>query len=105
MVTASIPLEQINDRQNKPREIFKRSQQLVRWHYQWIVLHQFLAATVEKATLNEFLVGSIPPVFPQDEVFMPLEFSIAAYRFGHSQIRPGYHNPILASEARSSIPR
>jgi len=94
VVTASIPLDQINDRQNKPREIFQRSQQLVRWHYQWIVVHQFLAATVEEATLNGLLDGSIPPVFPQDEVFMPLEFSVAAYRFGHSQIRPGYQpNP------------
>jgi hypothetical protein len=26
----------------------------------------------------------------RDEVFMPLEFSVAAYRFGHSMVRPGY---------------
>jgi hypothetical protein len=25
-----------------------------------------------------------------DEPFMPVEFSVAAYRFGHSQVRPGY---------------
>jgi hypothetical protein len=26
----------------------------------------------------------------RDEPFMPLEFSVAAYRFGHSMVRPGY---------------
>src|SRR5262249_13350071 len=27
---------------------------------------------------------------PRNEAFMPVEFSVAAYRFGHSMVRPGY---------------
>jgi hypothetical protein len=28
--------------------------------------------------------------FTTEHAFMPVEFSVAAYRFGHSQVRPGY---------------
>jgi hypothetical protein len=28
--------------------------------------------------------------FQTEHAFMPVEFSVAAYRFGHSQVRPGY---------------
>ena len=34
----------------------------------------------------------------KNEPYIPVEFSVAAYRFGHSQVRPGYRvNPKLAA--------
>jgi hypothetical protein len=76
---------------------FEKIQQLVRWHYQWIVLHDFLPTVVNKETLESVLPDGGPPrleFFNEHRwkrgVFMPVEFSVAAYRFGHAMIRPLY---------------
>jgi hypothetical protein len=98
-----------------PDDVFKEAQRLVRWHYQWIVVHDFLAGHVVGAEIVEdilrtdngmgtekFKVGGAEPkdaaivrphllfYHPHKEAFMPVEFSVAAYRFGHSMIRPAY---------------
>ncbi len=70
------------------RERFDEAQRLVRWHYQWIVLNEFLARLV--GTQTAALEVEDPAFTFPGEPFMPLEFSVAAYRFGHSQLRPGY---------------
>lgn len=67
---------------------FEAAQKLVRWHYQWIVVQEFLPRICGNTNVKRMLRE------PQDWFaqgpFMPVEFSIAAYRFGHSQVRPGY---------------
>lgn len=76
---------------------FEEIQRMVRWHYQWVLLHDFLPTVVGTERVSE-VVGnggatSLPQLKffkPQKEAFMPLEFSVAAYRFGHSMIRPIY---------------
>ncbi len=84
------------------QDIFKEAQQQVRWHYQWIVLNEFLPQTIGQDRVNEILRNG--PRFykvtdrtqdslfrsPRREPLIPVEFSVAAYRFGHSQIRPSY---------------
>jgi len=76
---------------------FTAIQQIVRFHYQWIVLHDFLPRIVHSSVLDA--LKSADGKFDQDklkffhwknEPFMPVEFSVAAYRLGHSMIRPGY---------------
>ena len=72
------------------QERFEEAQRIVRWHYQWIVIKEFLARTVGKSTI-EHALEHVPFKFSDDrDAFMPVEFSVAAYRFGHSQVRPGY---------------
>lgn len=78
-------------RQNKsPREtLFEATQRLVRWHYQWIVLHEYLPAIVGQEMVNAVLARRRFYNW-RNEPFIPVEFSVAAFRFGHTQVRPGY---------------
>jgi len=74
-----------------PGAAFTEAQRLVRWHYQWIILNEFLPATVGQGLLDDVLNGVRRFYRWRDPVpFIPVEFSVAAYRFGHSQVRPGY---------------
>jgi hypothetical protein len=82
-------------------QIFKLAQRQARWHYQWIVLHEFLPLTIGQARVADIL-NKGPRFYQVDEgpdgrrarrskdPLLPIEFSVAAYRFGHSQIRPSY---------------
>jgi hypothetical protein len=64
-------------------------------HYQWMVLHEFLPAIVGQtavdAALKERRFYKVGPNANDPEPFIPLEFSGAAYRFGHSMVRDNYH--------------
>jgi hypothetical protein len=73
-----------------PTEIFNEAQENVRWHYQWIVLHEFLPLLCGDEMVNDVLKNGRKFYFWHNEPFIPVEFSVAAYRFGHSQIRPSY---------------
>lgn len=71
------------------RARFEAAQTFVRWHYQWLVLNEFLPRLVG-TQLAAATIAAPPYEFETDHAFMPVEFSVAAYRFGHSQVRPGY---------------
>jgi hypothetical protein len=78
-------------------ELFAEAQRLVRWHYQWVVVHDFLRQVAGTDMLACVLrpPGSWPRVQRRfyswtGEPFIPVEFSAAAYRFGHSMVRLSY---------------
>ncbi len=73
-----------------PTQAFAEAQRLVRWHYQWIVLHEFLPHIVGEQLVQDILKNGRKFYNWRNEPFIPVEFSVAAYRFGHSQVRPGY---------------
>ena len=68
-------------------ELFSEAQHLVRWHYQWIILNEYLPLTVGKAVVDDILQNGRKFYFWQTEPFIPIEFSVAAFRLGHSQVR------------------
>jgi hypothetical protein len=74
-------------------ELFDEARRAATWHYQWIVLHDFLPRLIGE-TLSEELLRDGPQHFLAVErdrdPFIPFEFADAAYRYGHSQIRHSY---------------
>jgi hypothetical protein len=76
----------VADREKSLR--FSEIQLLVRQHYQWIVLNQYLPAIVNSSP-DRILGSTLERGYP-DQPSIPLEFSLAAFRFGHSQVRKLY---------------
>ncbi|MGH2752117.1 MAG: peroxidase family protein [Actinomycetota bacterium] len=78
-------------------KLFDTAQRLVRWHYQWIVVHDFLPKVCGQAVVDSLLVedatgSTITNVLyqPTNNPFIPIEFAVAAYRFGHAMVRQDY---------------
>ena len=71
-------------------DAFWTAQRLVRWHYQWIVVHGYLPAVVGEDVVADVLTSGRRFYRETDHPFVPVEMSAAAFRFGHSQVQPGY---------------
>jgi hypothetical protein len=73
-----------------PGTLFERAQRLVRWHYQWIIRHDFLPRVVHTDVWN-YQEQRVPwHLEPGQNYAVPIEFSLAAFRFGHSMVRNAY---------------
>jgi hypothetical protein len=70
--------------------VFDEAALQLRWHYQWIVLNEFLPTLVGSELADEVLRDGPRYFRPGHDAFIPLEFADAAYRYGHSQIRHRY---------------
>ena len=78
-----------------PSQRFARARGIVTRHYQWMIRTEFLQRICTPSVVNDvfsngrkaFEVG-VPAT---DVPTMPIEFSVAAYRLGHSMIRSAYN--------------
>lgn len=70
-------------------DAFERARQLTTWHYQWMILHEFLPMSIGQALTDDILRNG-RKFFRRSAGFIPVEFQGAAFRFGHSQVRPSY---------------
>lgn len=78
-------------------ELFTRARQQVTWHYQWLVLHEFLETITGEPGIAERIMAQGRRWFRfQKFPFMPIEHAVATYRFGHSMVREVYsHNRVF----------
>ncbi len=88
---------------------FEAAQRLARWHYQWLVAKFFLPAICDPGEFNDRFdeqpigggltcrrIVGLRYYAPKHLPYIPVEWSVAAYRFGHSMIRQKYHlNAVL----------
>ena len=68
---------------------FATARRLTTWHYQWVLVHDFLPRVCGAALVERLLEGRRARLKPTP--LLPYEFTLAAYRFGHSMIGPAYH--------------
>jgi Animal haem peroxidase len=79
-------------------ERFRAAAQIVRHHYQWVVLKDYLKRICDPAVYAAMVpaqMGVRPTLKYYNDTgakyaYMPIEFAGAAYRFGHSMVRPSY---------------
>jgi hypothetical protein len=80
-------------------DLFAETQRRVRFHYQWMLAHDFLPRIVGNNVVDQILptgatasqvISNLQSFHWKKAPFMPVEFSVAAYRFGHSMIRFDY---------------
>jgi len=63
--------------------LFEEARRSMSWHYQWCVVHDYLKAMCGAGVVNRIL-GQGRQFYKPKVPFIPVEFSVAAYRFGHS---------------------
>ena len=78
-----------------PAQRFRAARRIVTKHYQWMIRTDYLPRICAPAVVTDvfthgrkaFEVGVAPTSVPT----MPIEFSVAAFRLGHSMVRAQYH--------------
>ncbi len=73
-----------------PGDVFERARTELTWHYQWIVLQEFLPLVAGDDMVAEVSRAGARFFTPGAHLHIPLEFADAAFRYGHSQVRHDY---------------
>jgi hypothetical protein len=85
------------DPQQKQRDtekLFEDARKIVRWTFQWLTVNQFLKTLLQPDVVDLVLRDRAPIYRSQlgrhQDPYMPIEFSVACYRFGHTMVRNVY---------------
>ncbi|MFN0070357.1 MAG: peroxidase family protein, partial [Chloroflexota bacterium] len=70
--------------------VYRRARRLTAWHYQWIVVHELMPQLLGQPMVDDILRRGPRFFRTKEHGFIPVEFQGAAYRFGHSMVRPSY---------------
>lgn len=76
-----------------PQEAFESARRNVTLYYQEVVIYDLLTKLVAPETFDEIIINNNDYLFasaPHTQIKTPVEFSGAAFRFGHSMVQPVY---------------
>ncbi|HZB75582.1 MAG TPA: heme peroxidase family protein [Solirubrobacteraceae bacterium] len=87
---------------------FARARRQVVKHYQWMVRHDYLPRICDPAVLDDVFANGRKffevNANPADVPTMPVEFSVAAFRLGHSMIRSRYSWNLAFDNGGGTLP-
>lgn len=76
---------------------FAEAQRITRWCYQWVVLKDYLPSICDVGVYESIKPDTSNHKGPKlshygahGDAYIPVEFAVAAFRFGHSMVRPSY---------------
>ena len=82
------------ERRVDPRDtndVFREARNQTRWHYQTMLLQEFLPQVVGQPMVDSVLRNGGRFYRPSvGQAFMPVEFQTGVWRIGHSMVRPSY---------------
>ncbi len=81
-------VDRLRDDGEPESEVFEQARRAATWHYQHVIVNEFLPGLIGEQLVSEVLDGSERQY--QADGYIPFEFADAAYRYGHSQIRMTY---------------
>jgi hypothetical protein len=71
-------------------EVFAAARRGTVWHYQWVILNDYLPRLVSPGLAEEVLEQGPRFYRPGDDPRIPFEFADAAFRYGHGQVRDDF---------------
>jgi hypothetical protein len=90
---------------SNPYTQFQVARQVTQWHYQWLLVNEHLPQIAGQDIVNDVLENGNQFYTPSaGDAFLPIEFGAAAYRFGHSQVRPSYRANFTSGTGDSTSP-
>lgn len=81
--------------EDKKASTFAEAQRITQWHFQWMIVNEFLKRVLDRDIFETVKANPkkkgqfFNPKSPQKPE-IPLEYSGAAFRFGHSMVRGAY---------------
>jgi hypothetical protein len=84
---------------------FLIAREVTLWHYQWLLVNEHLPQIAGQEMVDDVLRFGNRLYRPRaGGASMPIEFGAAAYRFGHSMVRPSYRANFTSGSGDSPSP-
>jgi Animal haem peroxidase len=91
-----------------PAQKFAKAREIVTKHYQWMVRTDYLTRICQPGVVNDVFTNGRKAfevaANPTDIPTMPIEFSVAAFRLGHSMVRPRYNWNVNFDNGAGTLP-
>jgi hypothetical protein len=88
-----------------PYQTYLIARDVTVWHYQWLLVNEHLPQVCGQAVVDDVLTSGARFYRPgAGNGFVPIEFGGAAYRFGHSMVRPSYRINFTSGEKENTDP-
>ena len=83
-------VDRLRDDEVSGQDVFEEARRAASWHYQHVILREFLPGLIGAELTAELLEGGPQLYGAERGSYIPFEFADAAYRYGHTQIRDRY---------------